>query len=185
MPRGKDRTGLMEGIRKDLGFGKDDSATALIDGYISDRLDYYFATGMTGKRLEKAVAASFNRTHVKLNGQLIDVSGTRRHATQALPVLTDAADALKEAKPQYAKEAITFVPMGRGSDRFMAVTKTGIPIPGTQRTWAEMERLHQQRRTARVQTEGERAARARAWKDEQLRRRAEESKGIPVRAGAY
>lgn len=185
MPRGKDRTSLMEGVRKELGFNDDKTAPSLLDSYISDRIDYYFATGMTGKKLQKAVAESFNRTHVKLNGHFIDVSGTHRPASQALPVLTDAADALKEAKPQYAKDKITFVPMGRGSDSFMAVTATGLPIPGTQRTWAEMERLHQQRRTARIQTDADRAQRARAWKEEQLRRRAEESKGFPVRAGAY
>ncbi|OHB34782.1 MAG: hypothetical protein A2882_01340 [Phenylobacterium sp. RIFCSPHIGHO2_01_FULL_70_10] len=182
MPRGSERNKVvteivdaLDGQGSFLGLGGNDIANrALLDRYVNDRLDYYYATGATGSKLRKMVVDSFMRTHTYLNGQLIDTSGTGLPPSKALPVLTDAAEAIKEAKPAFAKDKITFVPLGRGSDRFMAVTATGQPIPGTQRTWAELTRLHQDRRAARLKTQGDKAKAVRDWKAEQTRRRAYE-----------
>ena len=133
-----------------------------VENLIRTRLDYYYATGAQGSDLEKRVAGSIARTHTYLNGHLIDVTGTGLTATDALPVFEEAAKAVQEANPSH--RTVTFIPLGRGSDRFKAVSVDGTPIAGTERSFAEMQALQTARRQARLATRGDAAKQKRELK---------------------
>jgi len=171
MPSGSPRTKMVaemiDGIDGGGWGGQSKVANpGLLKNFVEDRLDYFYATGATGSVLKKKVEESFLRTHVNLNGQLIDVSGTGVTPFKAAPVLQSASDAISRARPELKGQKVTFIPMGRGSDRFQAVTITGLPIPGTTRTWAEMADQAERDRTASVLTKGKAKAGLRAFQNE-------------------
>lgn len=136
---------------------------ATLNRVIQERVNFWAASGASGKDLEKRVTESIQRTHMYLNGHLVDITGTGMNGVQAQPIFQDAANAIKAAKPAYAKDDISFLPMAHGSSNFMAVTSTGIPIPGTVRTWEEMSKQYNATRQKRLlERAGDRAARERA-----------------------
>ncbi len=123
-----------------------------LDPIIQDRLRYWADTGLSGGKLTKKVTEDMARTHAYFNGRFVDMVGTGQHASRTLPVLSDAADALYEAKPQYAKGRVSFIALDDASDRYVAVTVDGIRVPGSERTWEEMAKLHQDRNNARLRS---------------------------------
>lgn len=146
LPRGKALSTVTDAVYKKLG---DEFAHSLLDPIVRDRVDYYAATGATGNDLAKRVASSIERSHAYLNGHYVDVTGTGYPASRTLPVFQEASDVLQAARPGVTG-SITWMPLRPGSDRFKAVTGAGVPIPGTERTWAELQSNYSKRRTERL-----------------------------------
>jgi len=152
MPQGTDRTKTVASMIDKIDGGGILGQSpvvnpGLIRHFVESRLDYFYATGATGKMLTQKVEESFARTHVNLNGQLIDVSGTGLPPAKAQPIFAALAENIAQNNPAFAKDKITFIPLGRGSDRFKAVTQMGVPIEGTTRTWATMTKDAEKIRT--------------------------------------
>ncbi|MDP3869931.1 hypothetical protein [Phenylobacterium sp.] len=150
VPGGKERRETIDAVAGRL--SDNGGARSVIDPFIAERVDYYASAGATGKDLEKRVATSIERTHAFVGGRLIDVTGTKLPASKTLPIFADMAAELKVRKPSFARDTITFQPVRRGSSTFRAVTSMGTIIPGSEKTWAEMQALHTTRKTARLGT---------------------------------